>query len=170
MIIVVNGPFGVGKSTAARLLVKRLPGAMLYDPEVIGFILRRGGRPVIKAADYQDLAVWRGLTAWGASILRRIRPTLVVPMALWRHDYFTQLIASLHHADPDVRCFRLTATQRTLRQRILASTDEAARPWRLDHVMSGLTAAADPVFGIEVATEGRTPAEVVENVLQLLAG
>src|SRR6266568_7435520 len=68
MIIVVNGPFGVGKSTAAHLLVKRLPGAMLYDPEVIGFILRRVGRPLIKSADYQDLALWRGLTTWGAWI------------------------------------------------------------------------------------------------------
>ena len=103
-------------------------------------------------------------------ILRRIRRTLVVPMALWRHDYFTQFITSLHHADPDIRCFWLTATEGTLRQRILASSDEAARPWRLDHVMSGLGAAAGPVLGIEVATEGRTPAEVVDNVHQLLAG
>jgi predicted kinase len=169
MIIVINGPFGVGKSVTAHLLAERLPGAIVYDPELIGFVLRRIGRPVIKVADYQDLAVWRGLTTLGGWALRRTRRTLVVPMAVWRRDYFAQFIAGLRRADPDVCSFRLTATEETLRRRILASTDKAARPWRLDHLTTGLAAAADPTFGTEVSTEGRTPAEVVAAVLQLLA-
>jgi predicted kinase len=169
VIVVINGPFGIGKSTTAHLLAQRLPSAILYDPEVIGFVLRRVGRPVIKVGDYQDLSLWRGLTVWGAWVLRRTRRTLVVPMAVWRRDYFAHFLGGLHRADSDVRCFRLTATEQTLRQRILASSDAAARPWRLDHLTSGLAAAADPAFGTEVSTEGRTPTEVVDAVLQLLA-
>jgi hypothetical protein len=116
MIIVINGPFGVGKSVTAHLLVERLPGAIVYDPELIGFVLRRIGRPVIKVADYQDLTVWRGLTILGAWALRRMRRTLVVPMAVWRRDYFAQFITGLRRADPDVCSFRLTATQETLQR------------------------------------------------------
>jgi hypothetical protein len=36
VIILVNGPFGVGKTTVARVLADRL-GAAIYDPERIGF-------------------------------------------------------------------------------------------------------------------------------------
>ncbi|MBV9172502.1 MAG: TmrB protein [Chloroflexi bacterium] len=168
MIIVINGPFGVGKSVTAHLLVGRLAGAIVYDPEIIGFILRRVGRPLIKVADYQDLALWRRLTIVGAWALRRPRRTLVIPMAIWRRDYFAHFVGGLRRVDPDVHRFRLTATEETLRQRILASSDQAARSWRLDHIKTGLAAAADPAFGTEVRTEGRTPAEVVDTVLHIL--
>ena len=36
MIILINGPFGIGKTTTARLLVRRLPGAVVYNPEHTG--------------------------------------------------------------------------------------------------------------------------------------
>jgi hypothetical protein len=169
VIVLINGAFGVGKSTAARLLARRLTGALVYDPEVIGLVLRRVGRPLIRGADYQDLAVWCALTAWGAWLLRRTRRTLIVPMALWRRDRFAEVAGELRRADPDLRCFRLTAGEETLRRRILASPDRSARRWRLEHVASGLAAAADPAFGVEVPTDGRTPAEVVETLLALLA-
>jgi hypothetical protein len=169
VIVVINGPFGIGKTTTANLLDRRLPNAILYDPEVIGFVVRRVGRPVMNIGDYQDLTLWRNLTVWGTWVLRRTRRTLLVSMAIWRHDYFDHFLGGLRGTDPDVRCFRLTATEPTLRRRILASSDEADRSWRLDHITSGLAAAADPAFGIEVSTEGRPPTDVVDTVLQLLA-
>lgn len=168
MIVLVNGPFGVGKSTAARLLARRLPGAAVYDPEVIGFVLRRIGRPLIGETDYQDLVLWRRLTAWGAWLLRRNRRTLVVPMALVRRDRFAAVAGGLRRADPDLRCFYLTAGEETLRRRIIASPDEAARRWRLEHLLGG-PAAADLALGVAVPTDGRAPGEVVETLLALLA-
>ena len=35
VILFLNGPFGIGKTTTAHLLVERLPGALLYDPELV---------------------------------------------------------------------------------------------------------------------------------------
>ena len=32
MIILVNGSFGVGKTTVAELLVNRIPNSLLYEP------------------------------------------------------------------------------------------------------------------------------------------
>ncbi|MBQ7827680.1 MAG: AAA family ATPase, partial [Clostridia bacterium] len=40
MIIMINGPFGVGKTTVASLLNERLDNSMIYDPEEVGFMLR----------------------------------------------------------------------------------------------------------------------------------
>ena len=40
MIIMINGAFGAGKTSVANELLRRLDGAMLFDPEVVGFMLR----------------------------------------------------------------------------------------------------------------------------------
>lgn len=41
MIIMINGAFGSGKTTTARNLQKVVPGSMLFDPEEIGYMLRK---------------------------------------------------------------------------------------------------------------------------------
>ncbi len=41
MIIMVNGAFGVGKTTIAQGLLSEIPNSMLYDPEEIGLMLRK---------------------------------------------------------------------------------------------------------------------------------
>ena len=41
MIIWINGAFGAGKTTLADELGGRLPDAVLFDPEYVGYILRR---------------------------------------------------------------------------------------------------------------------------------
>jgi deoxyadenosine/deoxycytidine kinase len=52
VIIWINGGFGAGKSTLAEELKGRLPDAVLYDPEYVGYNLQQwlpfGG-------DFQDL-------------------------------------------------------------------------------------------------------------------
>jgi adenylate kinase family enzyme len=40
MIIWLNGTFGAGKTTTARELVATTPGARLFDPELVGYLLR----------------------------------------------------------------------------------------------------------------------------------
>jgi len=57
MILFINGPFGVGKTSATRVLVEETPDAMLYDPEVIGSILRRVLGP-IKTRTTRSGASW----------------------------------------------------------------------------------------------------------------
>ncbi len=36
MIVMINGSFGVGESTVAKLLRKALAGSVVYDPEWAG--------------------------------------------------------------------------------------------------------------------------------------
>lgn len=49
MIIMINGSFGSGKTTAANLLLRMLPDSMIFDPEEIGYMLRK-----IVREDYND--------------------------------------------------------------------------------------------------------------------
>jgi 2-phosphoglycerate kinase len=41
MIIWINGAFGVGKSHTSAELVRRLDNTFLFDPEKVGFFLRK---------------------------------------------------------------------------------------------------------------------------------
>ena len=170
MIVLLNGPFGVGKTTTARLLVRWVPDAMLYDPETIGCMLRRIARPVHPVQDYQDARLWRRLVpalAW--PLVHIARRTLVIPMTVWRRAYWDELLARLRRADADVRAFRLTASEETLRARIIQDGNDAgARGWRLAHMHNVRTALSDAAFGTEIATDGRTPIEVAHHITHAL--
>src|SRR5712692_9841016 len=61
VLIWLNGPFGIGKSSAAEALVERLPDSLLFDPELLGSMLRRILSRIDSAEDYQDLPPWRSL-------------------------------------------------------------------------------------------------------------
>ena len=169
MIVHLNGAFGVGKTTVARLLVRRLPRASLYDPELVGTLVRSLGR---RYPDYQDDPVWRRRVVAVAGVLRRDGAgCLVVPMTLWRHEYHAQIVGGLRSVDADVRLFRLTACDDVLRARILARADaDGPHEWCLGHVASGVAAMGDDRFGTEIETDGRTPEEIADEIAALVPG
>lgn len=41
MIVMINGAFGAGKTTIAEMLLPLIPNSMIYDPEEVGFMLRK---------------------------------------------------------------------------------------------------------------------------------
>jgi predicted kinase len=172
VLIWLNGPFGVGKTSAAEALVRRLPAALLYDPELVGTMLRRMIGDVDPVSDFQDLAAWRGLVPETARLLRdSYRCTLVMPMTVWRRDYFDELAAALRTVDSELRCFRLTATERVLRARIIGRpTSEGPHDWCLAHLRTGLDLMRDTAFGEEVVTDGRSPDQIAEAILVAIGG
>lgn len=170
MIVLINGPFGIGKTTAATLLVQRLPGSMLYDPEPLGSFVRTTVGHLDPVADYQDFPLWRALVVETARLLRQAYPgPIVIPMTIWRRDYFDPITEGLRRIDPAFVCLRLTASESTLRARILARPDaDGPHDWCLRHLERGLAAARDPAFGIEVPTDGASPDAVCDAILQIL--
>lgn len=166
-IALINGPFGIGKSTAANLVVERLPASMLFDPEIIGAFLHRLVGPEVLSGDYQDLPLWRHLAV---DVAHRLHTDcdrdLIVPMCLWRYEYFKEITDGFRESGSTVMCFRLTSRPATLQSRILGRRNEdGGHAWCLDHMESGLAAANDPRFGIEIDTEGRTAIEVAEAIV-----
>ncbi|SDO02778.1 hypothetical protein SAMN04487897_107125 [Paenibacillus sp. yr247] len=41
MIIIINGAFGAGKTTAANRLLPLMPNSIIFDPEEIGYMFRK---------------------------------------------------------------------------------------------------------------------------------
>ena len=146
-ILWLNGPFGVGKTTVARLLTNR----RLVDPERIGFVMRR---TFWRGRDYQDVTLWRRLAVRQVRRAARKGP-VVVPMTIVRRDVLDEVVGTLN----DVRLVALVAPDDVIAARARADDlDPGAKRWRLDNLERCVTAFADPSLGKHVDATRRPEA------------
>jgi hypothetical protein len=170
MIIFINGAFGVGKTTVAERLVERIPNSLLFDAEEVGFFLRRVVAPIEQPDDFQHLPLWRALTVTTARLLQETYGrALIMPMTIWRAAYFDEVLGGLRAFEPALYHFCLTATEETLRARLRGRGD---RPevfaWCWEQARHCLPAFQDPTFAEQIATDGKAPAALVEEILARL--
>jgi predicted kinase len=123
LFVLINGSFGIGKSTLAELLVQILPAAAISDPERIGYVLRRLppwmlGRTE-QPPDYQDLAQWRTLIGIAGRLAHRGRRTVIIPMAFTNLDYLEGFARTLAKTAP-VERFCLVAPIEVIRERLVS--------------------------------------------------
>ncbi len=172
MIILLNGTFGVGKSSTAEVLRSRLPNSMIFDPEMVGIMLRyvtEGMR--VKAEDtddFQDITLWRPMTVTTAAYLQRqYGRALIIPMTLTNPTYFEEIRQGLSEVDSNLHHFCLTASPETIQARLLERGDEAGC-WAWQRVESGVVALRSEQFRVHVDTEHQAISEVVETILSFL--
>lgn len=72
----INGAFGVGKTSVAAELLETMDNTMLFDQEEVGFMLRHLIPDNIKKVNertdnFQDLEMWRSLTVQVAEQLKK---------------------------------------------------------------------------------------------------
>lgn len=157
MIIWLNGAFGIGKTTVARMLAKRLPGAIVYDPELVGMALQRMTRRV---DDFQDLRAWRRLTIAGVRLMRRLRPIVIVPMAISNPAYLEELRRGI-----DARWFCLVAPEEVVHARLRDRGGDAE--WSYRRASECCVAHRNACFGEHIDAT-RTPEEIVDRLLAAL--
>jgi predicted kinase len=172
VIIWLNGGFGAGKTTLAEELHRRLPDAVVYDPEDVGLMLWKWMRP---NDDFQHLPSWRELVVTTALSLRRHHAdTLIVPMSLIRDAYRAEILDGLADAGEEVLHVFLEADAGVLRKRLNArvpipgnpETGQSAREWALSRLDAAVAAAArQPGGTLMLRSDRLTPAELADEVL-----
>jgi predicted kinase len=171
VIIWINGGFGAGKTTLAGELHRRLPDAVVYDPEDVGLMLRKWMRP---DGDFQHLASWRELVVATALSLRRHHAdTLIVPMSLIRDAYRAEILGGLADAGEEVLHVFLEADASVLRERLNGRVthhdrdwDQAAREFGMTGVDEMVAAAArQPAGTVMLRSDRLNPAELADEVL-----
>jgi predicted kinase len=171
VIFWINGGFGAGKTTLAEELHRRLPDAVVYDPEDVGLMLWKWMRP---DGDFQHLPSWRELVVATALSLRRHHAkTLIVPMALIRNAYRAEILGGLADAGEEVLHVFLAADAGVLRERLNARVtqpgtnwDQAARKMGMTGVDEMVAAAArQPAGTLLLQSDRLTPVELADKVL-----
>ncbi len=140
VIVWLNGTFGAGKTSTAAELLSRVPGARLFDPETVGYMLmpNLADRPV---NDFQHWEPWRTLVvATAIELARYTGQHLIAPQTVLDRPYLEQIKAGLQAAGQPVFHVLLDASDEALRHRIEGSDE--ARQWRLDHLAAYLEARA----------------------------
>lgn len=119
MIIWINGAFGSGKTTAAFELHRRLRGSFVYDPENVGYFIRKNAPESFSHGDFQDIPLWREMNY---ELLKLIAQThdgdIIVPMTLVNSDYHAEIVGRLVADGFELRHFILYASREELRRRL----------------------------------------------------
>lgn len=170
MIIMINGAFGVGKSSVARALVERIPNSMIYNPEEVGFMLKNIISDNIKDGneltdDFQDLELWRKLVVQvGKDLIVKYKKNLIVPMTIRKKEYFNYIYNGFEAVDAQVYHYCLTASLEEVYKRIL-KREEQVGSWTYRQAKACVEAFEDSFFKQHINTENRGIDEVVEIIL-----
>ena len=173
MIILINGSFGVGKTTVAKLLVDRIPKSTLFDPEIIGFVLKRLPKFIsLKGCgteDYQDILLWRRLTTLIALMIHNsLERTIIIPMTFCKLEYLNQLrFVLLHHAE--VHHFCLIAPVEVIYERLRkrgVHSSSAEGQWVYPRTTRCCKVHRTPEFYRHIDTNGKSPSEVADDILE----
>lgn len=173
MIVMINGAFGAGKTTVAKLLRRSLPGSAIYNPECAGIILQRLERFIrfegSGTDDFQDIGLWRRSAVWGVELFRSFTSgSVIVPMTFTRREYLEEVVAGLRRAETSPRVFCLQASLPTIERRLVARGEKAGPDldWMRRRNIECAQAHRDPGLGEPIDTENRSARDVAAEILQ----
>lgn len=175
MFVLINGSFGIGKTTLAKRLSLEVPGTVISDPEDVGFVLRRLPPLLLglkrQPDDYQDMALWRRLIVVQARLRHIGSRVVLVPMAFTDRDYFGALEGALQRTAPVFKIC-LVAPLETVRERLEARAALEGRTlgeFEIRRSADCVAAHADPFFGVPIdATQ--SPDVVAAEARAMIAG
>lgn len=173
-VVWINGAFGAGKTTAARLLLRAIPGAVLFDPEDVGALLRPVLQPVAAVRDFQRWSAWREVVAATLNAVAHELPDegprlVIVPQTVTNESYWVQIRDAI---DPriDVTCVALCVDPDEHRRRVDDDVEEpGALRWRLMNFEHFVTAEWIPEAFESIDTSALGPeavAAVIRTILE----
>jgi tRNA uridine 5-carbamoylmethylation protein Kti12 len=172
MIILLNGSFGVGKTTVAKILRNNLPESGIYNPELAGSILMRLPKWIelkrTGTGDFQHLELWRKSTIAGIRLYSSfVRSAVIVPMTFTNRDYFNEIVMGIKSFDSKLRVFCLRASLNTVKTRLTkrgTRIEGAGSEWIARRILECADAHSDSYFGEPVDTECRSAWDVADDI------
>lgn len=174
MIIMINGAFGVGKTSVANYLAENIKNSMIYDPEEVGVLLRN----IIpigvmhdeeKTGDFQDLILWKNMVVTIAKeIKEQYNRDLIIPMTIRKVEYFKYIFNGMKNID-DVFHFCLTAPLYEIHSR-LKERGEIPGSWAFLQTEKCIKAYENYDFSEYVNTYNISIEEVTQIIMNKING
>lgn len=170
----INGAFGVGKTTIANTLQNEIEHSMIYDPEEIGYMLRNVIPIDIKrtesiTGDFQDLELWKELTVNVAKrLITKYKINLIVPMTIRKIEYFRFIYNGFKSIDDQTYHFCLSASKETIYERLRLRGEEEGN-WCFQQTDKCLEAYNQYDFGEYIDTEKASIIEIIQEIKEKLS-
>lgn len=165
MILLLNGAFGVGKTTVAEALIAARPEWVLFDSEDVGQVLRKALDRVQPVDDFQEYSGWVPLVVATAAELRRAGRHLVLPICVADRDRYVALGEGLARVDSAFFPFCLKASPGLIHGRLRERGDDP-EGWAGVRTGPCCDAHEDPIFG-PFLDASRTVNELVDEILSV---
>jgi 2-phosphoglycerate kinase len=166
MIIWLNGAFGAGKTTCAFELHRRLPHSFVYDPEHVGYMIRKNMPKELHKPDFQDHEQWRSFNyALLSKVAAEYEGTIIVPMTVVNRAYYDELIQRLRDDGFELRHFILYAQKETLRKR-LNKRLERGETWAKAQIDRCLHAFDHDITETKLVTDNRSIDSIVAEIAE----
>ena len=124
MVLWLNGPYGVGKSTLAEALRAMLPGSMIFDAEQVGNAIRDNLPESCFRETFEEYEMWLDVcVGLLTEASRACSGPVLVPMTL-KLPQSLRMFDRLKDAGVEVRHILLTAEEEEILRRILARGEE----------------------------------------------
>ena len=164
MIIWLNGAFGSGKTTCAFELNRRIPNSFVYDPENIGFFIRKNLPVKLFKPNFQDYEQWRN---FNYEMLKKIyceyNGTIIVPMTIINTDYYNEIIQQLINNGVVLKHYILYANKDTILKR-LNKRFSMGETWAKSQIDFCIHAFDHNITEEKIATDNRSIDSIVNEI------
>lgn len=168
MIIWINGAFGSGKTTVAKILHNRIENSFIYDPENVGQFLWSNEPDCMKSNDFQDEPLWR---EFNFKMLKNIDEQfsgyIIVPMTIRNKNYYDEIIGRLRDNNVKVHHFTLSASREVLINR-LSERPESERIWAEEQIDFCVTAFLTGDFEGIIDTDDMPAEEASNRIIDMI--
>jgi len=170
----INGAFGSGKTSAAQMLQPLIPNSMIYDPEEIGYMIRKiiieeNRLEEERTDDFQDIELWRILTVKTAfEVKKKYNKHLIVPMTIYKTENFDYIYKGFRSIDNDIYHFCFVASEETIHKR-LAIRGDTFGGWQYQQTLKCVNAFRDKKFQEHILTDQLETNEIVELILNKIS-
>lgn len=165
MIIWINGAFGSGKTTVSNMLSKKIENSKIYDPELIGEVISKLHPDKLQLSDYQDYSEWR---EWNRNLLSKLSSsfegTIIVPMTVYKKDYYDEITLSLIKKGISVKHFLLEVSKEEILNR-LRNRDDGTFEWGKSNVDEILESYNKFDFTAIIPNTQGNPKKTIDDIL-----
>lgn len=166
MIIWINGAFGVGKTQTSFELHRRIENSFVYDPENVGYFIRKNIPKQIHEGDFQSYPMWRDFNFKMLKYLsENYTGIIIAPMTITNPQYYDEIIGRLIKEGIEIKHFILFAEKSTILKR-LGKRFESKSGWAAQQIDRCLYAFKHDITDHIINTEGKDIYQVVEEISQ----
>jgi len=124
LIVIINGPYGVGKTSVAENLIKKIPSSILFDTEEIGFLLDKlipsEIRKEFEKGNWIELELWKKLVVdIGIFLRKEYNQNVIIPQTILNKSTLSYILEEFKKEGEIVYNFCLITEKEILEERLI---------------------------------------------------